>query len=427
MPPPRALEAGDARQRHQLLVRRLRRGAHRAQDAAARVALAAAPRRGLVSPVAREAEMRVRVDQSGRAQEPPDIGHRVGVARAEAARLAPRSMQPVLDDDDPRALDGLRSARRARRSSAAAGPARRWPSGSRYVEAEPGRRRPAPARAGEVDERSVAHEPVAASRSGPGSRSCSRRGDDGADARVRLGDPDARPRARAAGRRAGRGPGPRRELDGQDALACSRTRRAWRAAIEPIETWSSWLAEVGIESAEAGWASTLDSEASAAAVYWRIMSPESSPEADPRKAGRPSLRRGSRSSATRRSLMEPSSAMASLAKSSARATGSPWKLPPLMTRPRPVARASVGDLAALGEDERVVGRRVHLDVEHARAGGRARRATAPWTWGTQRSGVRVLDPVRVRRGGQRCSSLSRSSQRSSAAVRTCPGCGRVDW
>ena len=67
----------------------------------------------------------------------------------------------------------------------------------------------------------------------------------------------------------------------------------------------------------------------------------------------------------RRSLMAPSSAMASLARSSASATGSPWKLPPLMTRPWPVARASCGHLAAAGEDERVVRGRVHLDVEHA--------------------------------------------------------------
>ena len=48
----------------------------------------------------------------------------------------------------------------------------------------------------------------------------------------------------------------------------SRTIRAWRAAIEPIDTWSSWLALVGIESTDAGWARTLFSEARAAAVYW---------------------------------------------------------------------------------------------------------------------------------------------------------------
>ena len=48
----------------------------------------------------------------------------------------------------------------------------------------------------------------------------------------------------------------------------SSTRRAWRAAMEPIETWSSWFADVGMLSTDAGWASTLFSEARAAAVYW---------------------------------------------------------------------------------------------------------------------------------------------------------------
>ena len=59
-----------------------------------------------------------------------------------------------------------------------------------------------------------------------------------------------------------------------------------------------------------------------------------------RNAGSPPLSRGSTSSAVRRSLIEPSSASASFAKSSASAIGSPWKLPPLMTRPPPVAIAS---------------------------------------------------------------------------------------
>src|SRR5439155_1492746 len=58
------------------------------------------------------------------------------------------------------------------------------------------------------------------------------------------------------------------------------------------------------------------------------------------KAGGPPFRRGSTIRAVRRSLIEPSSAIASLAKSSARATGSPWKFPPLITWPRPVATVS---------------------------------------------------------------------------------------
>ncbi len=36
-------------------------------------------------------------------------------------------------------------------------------------------------------------------------------------------------------------------------------------------TWSSRLADVGIESTLAGWASVLISEVSAAAVTWAIM------------------------------------------------------------------------------------------------------------------------------------------------------------
>ena len=59
-----------------------------------------------------------------------------------------------------------------------------------------------------------------------------------------------------------------------------RSTRAWRPAIGPIETWSSWFALVGIESAEAGWARPLFSEARAAAVYWRSMKPASRPESD---------------------------------------------------------------------------------------------------------------------------------------------------
>ena len=42
-------------------------------------------------------------------------------------------------------------------------------------------------------------------------------------------------------------------------------------------TWSSWLAEVGRLSTEAGCASDLFSEASAAAVTCAIMNPELSP------------------------------------------------------------------------------------------------------------------------------------------------------
>ena len=42
--------------------------------------------------------------------------------------------------------------------------------------------------------------------------------------------------------------------------------RALRAAIVPMETWSSWLALDGMESTLAGWASTLFSETREAAA-----------------------------------------------------------------------------------------------------------------------------------------------------------------
>src|SRR3989442_11092282 len=59
--------------------------------------------------------------------------------------------------------------------------------------------------------------------------------------------------------------------------AFSRIWRAFSAAPCPIELWSSWFAEAGIESADAGWAYTLFSDARAAAVYWRIIIPDWSP------------------------------------------------------------------------------------------------------------------------------------------------------
>ena len=88
---------------------------------------------------------------------------------------------------------------------------------------------------------------------------------------MRLGDPGAR-RAGAVGRQ--RQPQVERLRRARAARWRGSARRgratvrAWRAAIEPIETWSSWLALVGIESTDAGWARTLFSETRAAAVYW---------------------------------------------------------------------------------------------------------------------------------------------------------------
>src|SRR2546425_3751402 len=80
--------------------------------------------------------------------------------------------------------------------------------------------------------------------------------------------------------------------------AFSRISRAFRAAPWPMELWSSWPAEAGIESAEAGWAYTLFSDARAAAVYWRSIIPDWSPPCSVRNGGRPlpwgGTRRGGR-------------------------------------------------------------------------------------------------------------------------------------
>ena len=67
------------------------------------------------------------------------------------------------------------------------------------------------------------------------------------------------------------------------------TVRSLRAACVDIETWSSALAPVGMESTEAGWASTLFSETIEAAVYCRIMRPEFTPGRVVRFCGRPRL------------------------------------------------------------------------------------------------------------------------------------------
>ncbi len=98
--------------------------------------------------------------------------------------------------------------------------------------------------------------------------------------------------------------------------------RHLRAAIVPMETWSSLLADVGMESTLAGWASTLFSETSAAAVYCAIMKPEFNPPSLTRKAGRP-LSLGFTRRSMRRSEMLASSATAMPRKSMASATGCP--------------------------------------------------------------------------------------------------------
>ena len=138
---------------------------------------------------------------------------------------------------------------------------------------------------------------VAAARSGPGLAVGAERPDRRADARVGLRDTGAR-RGRAARR-------------------TSRSRRssAWAAHSssmrhDPLDVLQDLPGvarrdrrpstrgppgsrDVGIESADAGCARTLFSDARAAAVYWTIISPEFRPGSGARNAGSPPFSRGS--------------------------------------------------------------------------------------------------------------------------------------
>ena len=72
------------------------------------------------------------------------------------------------------------------------------------------------------------------------------------------------------------------------AIAASASRmhsRAWRAAIMPMLTWSSWPAEDVIESTAAGCARLFISETRDAAVYWQTMNPELTPASPTRNGG----------------------------------------------------------------------------------------------------------------------------------------------
>ena len=118
-------------------------------------------------------------------------------------------------------------------------------------------------------------------------------------------------------------------------------------------TWSSWFAEVGSESTDAGCASDLFSEASAAAVTCAIMKPELTPPSSTRNGGRPE-RSVSIISAMRRSDSAPISAIASARLSAAKATGSRVEV------------AAGDDLAGIGEHQRIVGHRVGFGQQDLR-------------------------------------------------------------
>ncbi|KZE94467.1 hypothetical protein AVP42_00997 [Agromyces sp. NDB4Y10] len=120
-------------------------------------------------------------------------------------------------------------------------------------------------------------------------------------------------------------------------MSPSIARRSLRAAAQPIETWSSCMADDGIESTDAGTARRLSSDTMPAAVYCAIISPESTPTSCARNGGSPWLRARSRKRSVRRSLMEATSATAMARKSSTYPTGAPWKLPFDSTRPSGVS------------------------------------------------------------------------------------------
>ena len=83
----------------------------------------------------------------------------------------------------------------------------------------------------------------------------------------------------------------------------------------------------------AGMASVRDSATSDAAVICTIMKPDESPGSRVRKAGSPWDRSGFTSRSTRRSAIACSVVSAIARKSSACATGWPWKFPPEITSP----------------------------------------------------------------------------------------------
>ena len=109
--------------------------------------------------------------------------------------------------------------------------------------------------------------------------------------------------------------------------------RSLRAALQPIDTWSSCIADVGIDSTLAGAARRRFSATIAACVYCTIISPELTPASSTRNGGSPCDRVGSSSRSVRRSAIDPTSAAAMARKSHCRATGAPWKWPHDSTRP----------------------------------------------------------------------------------------------
>ena len=174
-------------------------------------------------------------------------------------------------------------------------------------------------------------------------------------------------RARVGAAAADRGPAPR--TGARSRGRCARGRAicaSLSAACAPIDTWSSRPADDGIESTDAGWPRILFSRHQRRRGHLRDHEARVEPARRARGTAAARVDRcGLTSCSTRRSLMLASSATAIAAKSSASATGWPWKLPPEI------------DLVAVvaDEDERVVGHARRLALEHAAHVRRARRAS----------------------------------------------------
>ena len=152
----------------------------------------------------------------------------------------------------------------------------------------------------------------------------------------------------------------------------STAARSFRAAPQPIETWSSCIALVGSESTPAGAASRRFSATIAACVYWAIINPELTPGSSARNGGRPSERLASRRRSVRRSAIAPVSAIGHREQVAGQGER------------RPVEVAAGLD-PSVGQHHRVVDRRAELRRGDAdRRSARASRA-APFTCGAQRS------------------------------------------
>jgi hypothetical protein len=115
--------------------------------------------------------------------------------------------------------------------------------------------------------------------------------------------------------------------------------RSLRAALQPIDTWSSCIALVGSEPTLAGAARRRFSATIAACVYWAIIRPQFTPGSSARNGGSPPERDASSRRSVRRSAIAPTSAIAIASASQANASGAPWKLPQDSTRP---SRSTIG-------------------------------------------------------------------------------------